>query len=128
MWWPCKSRDQTSWIQRSYQPHLVWDSVPQLSFCQGEVSLLFNEPSLFYSLVTFFFLACICNKESSIFLIFRAVVQKGYELLLLAIWEMLLAPQMTKPKLAYLFFPNQNTFLVCYSGGCIKYSLCSKPF
>lgn len=45
-----------------------------------------------------------------------AVVLRGYELLLLAGWEMLLVPQMTKPKLAYLFFPNSNTFLVFYSG------------
>lgn len=35
----------------------------------------------------------------------RAVVLKGYELFLLAGWEMLLGPEMTKPKLAYLFFP-----------------------
>lgn len=36
----------------------------------------------------------------------QAVVLKGYELLLLAGWEVLLVPQMTKPKLAYFFFLN----------------------
>lgn len=71
--------------------------------CVGELSLLFNEPFLFYSLVTVFSSLYLHQKKQYIFDL-QGIVRKGYELLLLAIWIMLLAPQMTKPKLAYLFF------------------------
>lgn len=51
-----------------------------------------------------------CNRESNIYLNSGAVVMKGYELLLLTIWAMLLVPQMTKPKLAYLFLLIKTHF------------------
>lgn len=66
--------------------------------------------SLFYFLVIYFFLTYMCTREGSVYFNSRAVVMKGYELLLLAIWEMLLVPQMTKPKLAYLFFLIKTHF------------------
>lgn len=70
--------------------------------CQGKDP----SPSMisFVLFCTDYFLAFTCGRESNIYLDSRAVVAEGYELLLLALWEMLLVPHMIKPKLAYLFF------------------------
>lgn len=68
-------------------------------------NILHPQWPLLYSLRFWGFPGLQVQRESSFnYVHSRAVVLKGYELLLLAVWEVLLVPQMTKPKLAYLFF------------------------
>lgn len=78
--------------------------------CQGKTTFPLNDPFFVLFSKDLFFLAYMCTREGNIYFKSRAVVMKGYELLLLAMWEMLLVPQMTKPKLAYLFFLIKTHF------------------
>jgi len=97
--------------------------------CQGKAAFTLNDPFFGWCANDFLFsLAYMCNRESDTDFSSRAAVRKGYELLLLAAWEMLLVPRITKPKLAYLFFLIKTHFWCFFSGGCINYSLCSKLF